>query len=412
MSSDQQHYPGGTGSRRKISLGLFLLPTIVIICGVVIATWMMKTGPKAKSKPKVRNAVMVDVRPVEFSAQKTTVSIMGTVKPQREVELKPEVSGKVINLGGQLIPGGFVSKGETLLVIDPRDYELNVRQLENDVARAEADLKLESGNQKVARKEYELLGEEVDEDELPLMLREPQLESAQANLEAARIKLEQAMLDLQRTTVKAPFNAVVISRDINIGTTVSSSTPLATLVGTDSYWIEASIPVSQIKWINPGNSGKPTSLAHVYDTAAWGKQVFRMGKTAGLTGSLEEEGRMARLLIEVPDPLSRSGEAKNLPRLLLGSYVRVEVAGQTLPHATAIERNLVHDGDYVWVMDSDNLLDIRPVEIAFRSVDHVLVTGGLEEGERLVTSNLPSPVQGMELRLANETDTTAGKDSR
>jgi len=412
MPPEQRRQPGENVSRRKISPGLFLLPAIVITCGVIAAVWMMQTGPKAKPRERVRNAVMVDVRPVVFGAYQTTVSVMGTVKPKHEVELKPEVSGKVIELGDHLVPGGFVREGETLLVIDPRDYELNVRQLENDVARAEADLKLEIGQQRVARKEYELLGEEVSDEELALMLREPQLESAKANLDAAQINLEQARLDLQRTTVKAPFNAVVISRDVNIGTSVSQSTAIATLVGTDSYWVEASIPVSQLKWVKPGNTGKPSSTAHVYDPAAWGRDAYRTGKTAGLTADLEEQGRMARLLIEVPDPLSLSGQTDGLPPLLLGSYVRVEIEGETLPRATSIERNLVHDGDQVWIMDSSDQLDIRTIEIEFRAVDHVLATGGLEDGERLVVSNLPSPVHGMALRLANAPDNESGKDNR
>jgi hypothetical protein len=114
---------------------------------------------------------------------------------------------------------------------------------------------------------------------------------------------------------------------------------------------------------------------------------------------VEEQGRMAKLLAEIFDPLALQNSTKVQPELLLGSYVRVEIAGAELPHAAVIERDLVHDGNQVWVMDDQGTLDIRTVDIAFRGKEKVLVTAGISEGELLITSNLPSPVQGMSLRL-------------
>lgn len=108
---------------------------------------------------------------------------------------------------------------------------------------------------------------------------------------------------------------------------------------------------------------------------------------------------MAKLLIEVSDPLALQTSTKQQPALLLGSYVRVEIAGANLPHAAAIERDLIHDGSHVWIMDDQGTLDIRSVEIAFRGPDKVLITSGIRDGDLLVTSNLPSPIQGMLLRL-------------
>jgi RND family efflux transporter MFP subunit len=343
---------------------------------------------------------VVEVRPIKFDSQTTTISVMGTVKPQREVTLKPRVSGEIISISDTLLPGGRFSKDEPLLTIDPSDYRLTVRQLASEVARVEADLQIELGRQRVAQKEYELLGETVSAEEKKLMLRVPQLESSRAVLEGTRARLEQAQLDLNRTTVKAPFNAVVMSREINLGTRVSPSTSLATLVGSDSYWIEASVPTSQLKWINTGQQGSATgSTVRIYDTAAWGAGNYRTGQLIGLTAMVEEKGRMARLLAEVPDPLALQSAAAKQPKLQLGSYVQVEIEGKLLPHAAAIERELVHDGDRLWIMDEQGHLDIRPVEIAFRGQSHVLVTGGVSAGERLITTNLSSPVQGMSLRL-------------
>lgn len=406
MQNEPRHEHTQTEDHRAGLLIRLLLPAMVLVAGAAIAFWLLQSGPKAKPRPKARNAVMVDVRPVEYGPQTTTISIMGTVRPKHEVVLKPEVTGKVIAMSPDLLPGGRIAAGAPLLEIDPSNYQLAVRQLISEVAKAEAALQLELGRQRVARKEYELLGEEVAAEELELMLRTPQLESARAALEGIKTQLEKARLDLERTRVTAPFNAVVMTRDVNLGTSVSPSTALATLVDTDAYWVEAPIPVSQLKWIAVGGqrAGK-SARARVYDTAAWGEGLSRSGTTAGLTARVEEQGRMAQVLVEIKDPLALQKGSAGQPQLLLDSYVRVELEGETLSDAARIERDLVRDGDRVWIMDKEDLLDIRTVEIAFRARDHVLVTGGLSAGERLVTSNLPSPVQGMQLRLRAKAST-------
>jgi RND family efflux transporter MFP subunit len=415
MSPDQERKKFSKLSRpnRRAVLLKLLLPVIVVIVSGAIALWLMQTGPKTKTRPKARNALLVDVRPIAYGPQKTIISIMGTVKPQREVSLKPQVSGEIIWISDNLLPGGRFTVDEPLLKIDPSDYQLAEKQLASEVARVEADLQIELGLQRVAQKEYELLGEKVSAEEQALMLREPQRANLRAVLEGTRARLEQAQLDLKRTTVKAPFNAVVMSREINLGTRVSPTTNLATLVGSDAYWIETPVPASQLKWISTGQqNGKAGSPVRIYDTTSWGPDSYRHGYLVGLTAMVEENGRMAKLLTEVPDPLSLQPSKKHLPKLLLGSYVRVEIEGETLPHAAVIERDLVHDGDQVWIMDDHGELDIRAVEIAFRDRDHVLVTGGIDEGEHLVVSNLPSPVQGMRLQLKGTEPPSPASDEK
>lgn len=407
MASDQQQSESSSPSRPAALLRL-LLPVAVVAIGAVIAVWLLQSGPKAKPRERVRNAVAVDVRPIAFGAQATTISIMGTVMAKDEVVLKPEVSGRIISISEKLIPGEHFIRGETLLTIEPSDYQLAVQQLSSEVARAEADLRVELGRQRVALKEYELLGETVSNEERDLMLRVPQLEDSKASLEEAKTRLEKARLDLERTTVKAPFNSVLITREVNLGSSVTPSTTLATLVGNDTYWVEAPIAASRLKWIKVGQQG---SAVRIYDTAAWGPDRYREGRITGMAAAVEAQGRMVELLIDVADPLALAEHSKGQPKLLLGSYVRVDIAGATLPRAAMIERDLIRDGDRVWIMDDQGNLDIRPVEIAFRARDHVLVTAGISAGEKLITSNLPSPVQGMALRITETEDTPSSSGS-
>jgi RND family efflux transporter MFP subunit len=380
------------------------LPLAVIAAGASVALWLMETGPQAKPRPKVRNATLVAVRTVDYSPQQTVISGMGTVAAVCNVDLKPQVSGEIIELNPNLVPGGHFRKGQTLLKIDPTDYRLTVRELATDVAIAESDLQLEQGNQLVAQKEYQLLGETVSDVEKALMLRRPQLENLRATLEAARAKLDKARVDLGRTEIKAPFNAVVQSRAVNVGTRASDATVLATLVDTDAYWVEVSVPVSQLRWIRiPQTDGDPGALVKITDSAAWGDGVSRQGRVIRLESDLETQGRMARLLVRVADPLSLKPDSAGKPRMLIGSYVRVEIQGNAVASAAAIEREFVRNGNSVWVMDADGNLVIRPVKIAFRGTDRLIITGGIDPGEQMVISDLSAPVAGMSLRTADDT---------
>lgn len=395
-----------------------VLVVLVLVVGALVAWWLLETGPAAKEqKPKPRS-VLVEVRPVVFAPSRSQVEAFGTVLPARQVELRSQVSGEVVQVSNNLLPGGLVREGETLLGIEPADYSLAVRQSVGEVAEAEAALKLEQGNRDVALREYELLGEKVGGESLELILRKPQYDSAVARLAAARAKLEKAGLDLARTRLRAPFAAVVLKKEVDQGTRLVVNSPLVTLAGTARYWIEVVLPVEQLQWITvPRREGELGSPVRVRD-AAWGEGVYRNGHVLRLAADLEEQGRLARLLVAVDDPLGLQSGKEDVPRLFIGSYVRVEIEGKKFAAVATVERSLLRDGDKVWLMNPENLLEIRPVTVAFRARETVLVVGGLAAGERLVVSDLAGPVAGMRLRTPDmptedeEKKSKAGKNGK
>ena len=405
-ASGREIQTDGRHGLRNIFFHIFL-PVGVLVAATIVAFWLLETEPQAKPRPRTRNSALVVVKTVDYSPQQTVIAGMGTVAAARTVELKPQVTGRIIELNPNLEPGGYVHKDETLLSIDPTDYRLSLRERATDVAKAKADLQIEEGNQLIAQKEYTLLGETVSEQEKALILRKPQLENLRATLEAARATRDQARVDLGRTEIKAPFNAMVQSREVDLGTRASESTVLATLVGTDDYWVKVSVPVSQLRWVQiPQSEKEKGALVRIYDEAAWGEGVFRQGRVIRLKSGLEEQGRMARLLVRVEDPLGLQAENAGTPRMLLDSYVRVEIEGKSVPSAVGINREYIRDGNSVWVMDADGNLAIRPVQIAFRGADQLIITGGINSGEKMVISDLSTPVAGMPLSTA---DTTSEK---
>ena len=478
----------GSGRRRAwVAILQALLVAVVLGGGAAAALYLLRTGPKAKRRTREPRATLVSVREVTPSSERCVVLAMGTVRAAQSIELKPRVSGEIVGLSPECIPGGLFKAGDVVATIDPADYKLAIEQQETQIKQlaapieqkraeiaqrasevvkaasaieqskseilqresailqAEAAVLIERGQQAVAEREYKLLGRELPEADRDLVLRKPQLQQAQAALgsakaakgaaEAARqaaiaakasaealtrsaeaavegaeagkaaaeVALKQAKLDLERATIRAPFNAIVEAEAVDKGSQVSPQTSLATLVGTDEYWAEVSVPVDQLRWIQfPKANGGRGSSVRIYNEAAWGPDQYRAGHAARLTGALEPEGRMARILVAVPDPLGLREASARPPTLLIGSYVRVEIDGLELENVVPLDRGLVHEGDSVWVMNAQGKLEIRKVTIAFRGRERLLVTDGLAAGDKLVTTNLAAPVAGTPLRTGSD----------
>ncbi len=420
---------------------LVIILAVLAGAGAVSIYWM-RNRPKPDRRRPARQAVLVEVSPVHVATRTLTVEAMGTVVPARELALAPRVGGRIVDLADDFLPGGRFAEGQVVARLDPNDYVLEVRrskaELERrraevarldaritqagaEIDRAEANVALEKGQQAVARREYELFGEETAPEDAALMLRKPQLKIARAALTAseaskaaaeqakvaaesarddAEVALEAAKLRLERTEVAAPFNALVRSRNAQVGAQVSTGRTLASLVGTDEYWVRVLVPVDRLRRIDvPGYNSRQASEARVYATGAWGPDVHRAARVKRLMGDIEPQGRMAMLLVAVDDPLGLDRPPDRRHPLLLGVYVRVEIVGRLLEDAARVPRTALREGNTVWVLTPDGALDIRKVAVAWSDADAVYVTDGLADGEKLITSDLAAPVEGMALRV-------------
>jgi RND family efflux transporter MFP subunit len=401
MKSDEIPGPEGTPKKkRSITIFLqFLLSAVLLGGAVVLATYYMKTGPEAKQHKREPSPPLVQIREVHHGTHQLIINGMGTVLAAKEINLTPGVGGEIIAISDNMVPGGFFTKGETLVTIDPVDYELAVMRLRSEVNKAQNELELEMGNQRIARKEYEILGQEVSKAEKKLMLREPQLSMQQATLQGIKASLAQAELNLKRTKVKAPFNGVVLSRAVNYGTRVNESTVLARLVGTDEFWLKLAIPTDQLKWITFPGDGREGSKVQIYLQEKDNGGSMRTGEVIRLAADVEEKGRMATVYAAIKDPLCLLAENRNKPKILLGSFVQADIDGTELNAVVPINRDHLRENNSIWLMTGDNTLEIRHVDIIARTDDHVFIESGLENGERLIITGLAAPVAGLPLKL-------------
>jgi multidrug efflux pump subunit AcrA (membrane-fusion protein) len=230
-----------------------------------------------------------------------------------------------------------------------------------------------------------------------LILRKPHLEKVKADLEAAKADLKKAELNLLRTKIVVPFNAFVQKKHVDMGSQVSSQEGLVELVGTDHYWIQVSMPLDRLKWIHI-----PTTQS---DQGTQVKVNYRNlyttdGRVITCLGELETHGHMAQLIVCVDGPSSIT--KTQIPPLLIGEYVSVQLKGKTLSNACQIPRIALRNNQWVWIAMSDNTLDIRPVVVAFRDTDVVLIEKGLSTEDRVIISEISAPVQGMKLHVENK----------
>jgi RND family efflux transporter MFP subunit len=412
-SSQKTTQPKSEWLRKLGAGGLKLAVAALILVGAWAAyRHQMETSPRAKRQPPPRQAKLVQVIPVEEGDCTTMVKAMGPVIPAQQVTLHPQVAGQITDISGAIIPGGIIRAGEKIMAIDDRDYEILVEQRKADVANALKNLKIEQGNQAVARQEFELLGEIIADEDQELVLREPQLASAQSALESAQAALRRAKLDLARCQITAPFNAIVLEKHVDLGATVTSGSQLVTLVATDEAWVELKVPIDQLKWLEiPRNNGQSGSSVKIYNTLAWGKGHFRTGEIVRLFGELEPQGKLARLLAKVDDPFCLQSDNSDSPQLLMGSIVQAEIQGTELASVFPVKwPYLRNNNTAVWIMDQDNQLEIRPVEIAYRGPEEVFVSAGLNADERLVVTDIAAPVPGMPLRIAGAPGENSERD--
>ena len=239
-----------------------------------------------------------------------SIRARGTVRPARQVVLQPEVSGRVVWQNDALVPGGYLEKNALLVRIDARDFQLSLESSEANVAKARLDYKLERSRKEVAEREWKLFGGDAptaddDPDGGTLALREPQVKTARVAVQSAESARERAQLNLSRTRVQAPFNALVMEESVDVGQLVSPQSRLATLVGTDQFWVQVSVPVEALPWIDvpaPDKKTKGSPARVIQDVGK--RRIEREGHVVRLLPDLDPSGTMARLLVAVDDPLA------------------------------------------------------------------------------------------------------------
>lgn len=389
-------------TRRTRRILAWAVPIVAILGAVFVAALLVITRPQAVRGKPLDMTAAVRIETATLTTENIVVEAQGTVVPAREIILRSRVGGEIVSVGDEFIDGGLVEAYKEILKIDPVDSELAVARAASRLATVKYEQSLEKGRLHVARREWELLdaGATATEEERALALREPQQVRIAADLKAAEAELRQAELNLERTSVVAPFNAVITKRFAELGARVSTQDSLANLVGTDEFWIQVSVPVDRLRWLDvprgPGDTGSPALVYAPGQETPWKGTVIR------LLSDLEARGRMARLVVQVRDPMCLEEPRSHRVPLLLGSYVRVALEGRRLEDVIRIPRAALRDDRIVWIAqanETNDTLDIRAADVVWRGPEEVFLQSGLDPGERVIVSDVAIPVQGMQIQV-------------
>ena len=390
--------------KSKLLISLICLGIVGV--GYLVMAGLKASAPEAKKRQPRAMQVLVNIEPLIMANAGVRVEGMGLVVAAREVKLKAQVSGQVVEIAADFLEGKHVAAGTVLAQIETDDYELQLAQAQSTLELREAELELEMGFQRVAGREWQLLGESSDvlAESSSLALREPQLKQAQAMQRSAQSAVDRARLDLSRTEIAVPFNAQVLEKSVEVGSLAGIGGDVAHVVSTDSFYVRVSIPVNRVPVLEIPGGEALVSIS--------GAESPMTGRIISLLGDLDPNGRMARVLVEVRDPLGLEAQNAGRAKLLLGAYVTVDLVGHPMPNTFLIPRETLRNDDHVWLRRPDATLEIRSVSVLWKNRDTVVIGEGLAAGEQLITSSLSFAADGMEVTVAGEAKSLAEMSDR
>lgn len=365
------------------------LAPVVILGGAYGAfSVIAANGPEPEEKKEVLSIPTVKAENIFPSDHQVVITSFGEISPVEKTRLSAQVSGEVISWHPNFVAGGIVKRGEVLFQIEKDNYEAAVLQAEATLVSAKASLIEEQAKAKVAEKQAKKLNNKQVTD---LYLRKPQVLSAKAQVKSAQAGLKRARRDLENCTIYAPYDALVVSRNIGVGQFISAGSEVAELNNIEAA--EVSIPIAGFdsSFLPEQPKGIKASI-----TENGIRSIQREGYIARDLGLVDSSTRMVNLVVQLDDPYGiQSGE----PALKFGSYVQVSFAGKELKHIYRLPQELVKNRT-VWVVDENNHLEPRTVGVLREEGEFFLIGSGIEETDQVVLTVPEYPQQGMSVEVA------------
>ncbi|TDG14744.1 efflux RND transporter periplasmic adaptor subunit [Seongchinamella unica] len=380
-----------------------LAPVVVIAVSAGAYALLQATRPEPEKNSDGPRPTSVYTTGVSQQATALEVITQGEVRSRTEIDLVSQVGGRVVSVSPEFVEGGRIEPGVPLLQVEDADYRLALSQARSRMADAELAVQQALADQDVARKQLR-----NDPNASDLALKKPQVAQARALREAARASLEQAELDLERTRFTLPFAGRVASTRVHIGQFITPGTVLGKVFGTEL--VEVRLPLNNqqlaslglpIGYIAPAGGGLPVT----FSAQVAGEIHQWQGKLVRLDASVDADTRMLYAIAEVADPYGSAASASGMP-LAVGLFVDARIEGRYLPSAMTIPASALRAGNMVYLINGEDRLEIRGVTVAHASTERAIISAGLEPGERVITSAIRNPVEGMALVAVDAEEAT------
>lgn len=369
-----------------------LLLLLLIGGGFAFAGWqLLQSAPSSSRERPAQPVPLVDVIDSSPRSHAIELPAAGTVRSAFELEIRPQVGGRIAELHPDFEPGGRIPAKTVVVRIEDDDYQLALSAAQADVAKARASIALEKGRRVVAREELDSLKGtlKIDATSQALALRKPQLRQVEAELATADNRLRQAQLDLQRTAISVPFDAIVLQRNRVAGEVVAARELIGRVSRADRYWIELRTQPKALARLRQPGPDKPGARVTVRRDG----RTFT-GELVRIRADLSDDSRLAGVIAEIPiDDAARA-------QLLLGSYVEASIDAGMLDNVIAVPRRAVADNARIRVVDSNGMLQVRDADVKWESEQQVLLSPDtLQAGDRIVVSRITGLVPGTTVRV-------------
>ena len=374
-----------------------IIPGLVIVASLFGAAVLMATSPQVEPSNAAPVPPTVRVRDVQPEPVRLRVHSQGTVVPDTQSQLIPEVSGRVTWMSGALVNGGYFERGQTLLRLDDKDYRSNLTRAQATLTRAEAEFEH-------TRYEYERM-KSLEERRLAsrsqMQAAQRDYRVAEAALRDARANVEQTSRNLERTEVKAPFTGLVRDESVDIGQLVGPGSPVATIYASDRLEVRLPIADRQLGFLNlpVGHRGElpPDRQPTVTLSAEYaGLPLEWTGNVVRTEAQIDTASRMVNVVARIA-----GNSEDSLPAV--GLFVNADIEGLLVDDIVVLPRNALRSGNRVLVVDADNRLRFREVELLRLYQDDVLIEAGLAAGERVCVSPMQTPIDGMRVDPVGDT---------
>ena len=372
-------------------------PFVVVVVTLLVVIGLVRTAPEPEVGEAVTNRIGVYIERATRTGARAEVTVYGEVRPRVQIDVISEVSGRVTDVSSRFTEGGSVMAGDALLTIEDRDYVVAVSEARARLAARRLELEQALADADVA---WQQLAREVNPSDLAL--RKPQIAQARAGVQAAELSLSRAESDLSRTKISLPFDARITQTMVDEGQYVGAGRTVASVFSTDVAEVRLPLTDADIAALGvpigfeaPEGAGLPVQLSTdvAGATRRWSGQLVR------LDASLDPRTRSTFGTVEVADPFDvADGDMPMAP----GLFVAAEIEGRTLADVLAIPAAGLRAGGRVFIMNDDDILEIRSVIVAHATASVAYLSNGINEGDRIIVSPIRNPVAGMALSAIEE----------
>lgn len=382
-----------------------ILAAAVVAAGYYYGKDLIETAPEAKRHPTKKTIPLVETIEVIPQSYTVLLNTRGTVTPRTESTLIPQVTGQVVSVNENFRAGGFFEKGETLLQIDPVDYQLALTSAKAELAKMRLALSEESAQAQQAKSDWEKLGMQGNPD--ALVLRKPQLANARASLASAQARLKRAEVDLDRTIIKAPYAGRILEQQVDIGQYVGPSSILAKIYATD--YVEVRLPLTdrQQTFIKlpesyRGETSQPQGPVVQLTSKLGGKAFQWQGQIVRTEGSIDTSSRQLFVIAQVNDPYRKNANGR--PPLKIGQFVQATISGKKLEQVFVLPRSILVSANQVLIADAESKVQRRHIEILWQDKQSIVIHSGLQTGEQVISTSIPYATEGSKIKLNSEQD--------